>query len=89
MKKLFLSISILAAVLALAIVVTALFGGVTAYASNTRTVTNATEIYELVRSVVPFCEDDHELRVDVSAMNELIRSGKIETLVARMLPDFR
>ena len=46
------------------------------------------EIYDLVRSVVPFCEDDHELRVDVSAMNELIRSGKIETLVARMLPDF-
>ena len=42
-------ISILAAVLALAIVVTALFGGVTAYASNTRTVTNAAEIYELVR----------------------------------------
>ena len=46
------------------------------------------EIYDLVRQVVPFLEDDHELRVDVSAMNELIRSGKIETLVARMLPDF-
>ena len=46
------------------------------------------EIYDLVRSVVPFCEDDHELRVDVSAMNELIRSGKIESLTARMLPDF-
>lgn len=42
-------ISILAAVLALALVVTALFGGVTAYASNTRTVTDSTEIYELVR----------------------------------------
>ena len=47
------------------------------------------EIYRLVRSVVPFCEDDHELRVDVSAMNELIRSGKIEALVARMLPEFQ
>ena len=46
------------------------------------------EIYDLVRSVVPFCEDDHELRVDVAAMNELIRSGKIETLVARSLPEF-
>jgi histidine ammonia-lyase len=47
------------------------------------------EIYDLVRAVVPFCEDDHELRVDVAAMNELIRSGKIETLAAQMLPDFR
>ena len=46
-------------------------------------------VYDLVRSVVPFCEDDHELRVDVTAMNELIRSGKIETLVADMLPDFQ
>ena len=46
-------------------------------------------IYDLVRQVVPFCEDDHELRVDVSAMNELIRSGKIERLVERALPDFR
>ena len=46
------------------------------------------EIYDLVRQVVPFCEDDHELRVDVAAMNELIRSGKIEALVAQMLPDF-
>ena len=46
------------------------------------------EIYRLVRTVVPFCEDDHELRLDVAAMNELIRSGKIEQLVAQMLPDF-
>lgn len=46
-------------------------------------------IYDLVRSAVPFTEDDHELRVDVAAMNELIRSGKIEKLVADMLPDFR
>ena len=48
-----------------------------------------TEIYRLVREVVPFCEDDHELRLDVAAMNELIRSGKIEKLVAEALPDFR
>ena len=46
------------------------------------------EIYRLVREVVPFCEDDHELRVDVTAMNQLIRSGKIEALVAEALPDF-
>ena len=42
-------LSILAAVLALTIVVTAVFGGITAFASNTRTVTNAAEIYTLVR----------------------------------------
>ena len=47
------------------------------------------EIYRLVREMVPFCEDDHELRVDVAAMNALIRSGRIETLVAEALPDFR
>ena len=46
------------------------------------------EIYRLVREVVPFCEDDHELRCDVAAMNELIRSGRIEKLVAEALPDF-
>lgn len=46
------------------------------------------EIYRLVREAVPFCEDDHELRVDVTAMNQLIRSGRIEALVARALPDF-
>ena len=47
------------------------------------------DIYRLVRTVVPFCEDDHELRMDVAAMNELIRSGKIEALVAEALPDFQ
>ncbi len=47
------------------------------------------EIYRLVRTAVPFCEDDHELRVDVAAMNKLIRSGKIEKLVAESLPDFQ
>jgi histidine ammonia-lyase len=47
------------------------------------------EIYDMVRAVVPFCEDDHELRVDVAAMNELIRSGRIESLTAEMLPDLR
>ena len=47
------------------------------------------KVYRLVRSAVPFCEDDHELRVDVAAMNGLIRSGKIEALVSKMLPYFR
>ena len=43
-------VSILAAILALALVVTAIFGGTTAFAAaNTRTVTNAAEIYTLVR----------------------------------------
>ena len=42
-------LSFLAAVLAIAIIFTTLLGGFTAFASDTRTYTNATEIYELVR----------------------------------------
>ncbi len=46
MKK---RVSILASILVLAIVITTLFGGISAFAANTRTFTNAAEIYEYVR----------------------------------------
>ena len=46
MKK---RVSILASILVLSIVITTLFGGISAFAANTRTFTNAAEIYEYVR----------------------------------------
>lgn len=44
-------------------------------------------LFQLVRQDVPFMAEDHELRVDITAMNALMRSGEIPTLVHRFLPE--
>ena len=44
-------------------------------------------LFQLVRRDVPFMAEDHELRVDITAMNALMRSGEIPTLVHRFLPE--
>lgn len=44
-------------------------------------------LFQLVRRDVPFMAEDHELRVDITAMNVLMRSGEIPTLVHRFLPE--
>ena len=46
------------------------------------------EVCRLVRSYVPFLENDREMRIDVASMNSLIRSGKLLELVASLVPDF-
>ena len=44
-------------------------------------------LFQLVRRDVPFMAEDHELRVDITAMNALMRSGEIPALVHRFLPE--
>lgn len=46
------------------------------------------EVCRLVRSYVPFLENDREMRIDVASMNSLIRSGKLLELVTSLVPDF-
>ncbi len=45
-------------------------------------------IFKLVRERVGFYDKDRELRLDIAAMNELVRSGRIERIVQAMLPEF-
>lgn len=46
------------------------------------------KIYNLIREKVDFWEEDREIRPDVSAMNELVRSGRILETVSELLPEF-
>lgn len=46
------------------------------------------EVYDMVRSKIPFYEVDTELRGDVEAMNQLIRSTQIENTVRKRIPNF-
>ena len=45
-------------------------------------------VYDKVRAVVPFYAKDEEIRLDVAAINKLIRNTEIENTVKQMLPDF-
>lgn len=47
------------------------------------------ELFRLVRQQVPFMAEDHELRVDIAAMNQLVRSGVLQSVVRKMLPDVK
>lgn len=47
------------------------------------------ELFRLVRQQVPFMAEDHELRVDIAAMNQLVRSGVLQSAVRKMLPDVK
>lgn len=46
------------------------------------------KVHDLIRSKVPFVDEDRELRVDITAMNELVRNGSIIEIVESMVPDF-
>lgn len=46
------------------------------------------KIYYMVRAKVPFYAKDTEIRIDVTAINELIRDTTIENTVRRQMPDF-
>ena len=45
-------------------------------------------VYECVRGVVPPVAEDRAFGVDVDAMNELVRSGKLIELVSECCPEF-
>ena len=46
------------------------------------------KVYDIIRSRVAYWEEDREIRIDVEAMNELVRSGEIVETVSMLLPDF-
>lgn len=46
-------------------------------------------VYDMVRDVVPFLDEDRELRIDISKMNELVRSGKIQECIMNKYPEFK
>ncbi len=46
------------------------------------------KLQELIREETPFLDGDRELRLDVSRMNDLIRSGDITKLISREVPGF-
>lgn len=46
------------------------------------------KVYDIIRSRVAYWEEDREIRIDVEAMNELVRSGEIVEAVSMLLPDF-
>ena len=43
-------------------------------------------LHALIRQKTPFLLEDRELRVDVQAMNALVRSGEIDALAEGLLP---
>ena len=45
-------------------------------------------IYDAVRSVVPFCEEDRELRLDIEQVERLVRECSLEEAIQCMLPEF-
>ena len=45
-------------------------------------------LHELIRKEVPFLEEDRELRLDVNAMNALVRRDDILETIAALLPAF-
>lgn len=47
------------------------------------------EVCRLIRGRVPPLAEDREIRVDIGAMNELVRSGVLTDAVFGMYPDFR
>ena len=47
------------------------------------------KVYELVREKIPFMEEDREMRLDIEAVEKLIRDHKLLDTVCEMLPEFR
>lgn len=47
------------------------------------------EVYDLVRDVVPFLDEDREVRVDITNINELVRTGKIQECIMSKFTEFK
>lgn len=47
------------------------------------------EVYDMVRDVVPFLDEDREVRIDITNINELVRDGKIQERVMNKFPEFK
>ena len=45
-------------------------------------------ILEHVRRHVPYYDRDREIRLDINAMNSIIRSGDLLRMIKEMIPDF-
>jgi histidine ammonia-lyase len=41
-----------------------------------------------VRRHVPYYDRDREIRLDINAMNSIIRSGDLLRMIKEMIPDF-
>jgi len=47
------------------------------------------EVYDMVRDVVPFLDEDREVRIDITNINKLVRDGKIQECVMNKFPEFK
>ena len=47
------------------------------------------EIYERVRKDIPFTEKDREIRIDIEKIESLMRSGELEEIIRKYMPDLQ
>lgn len=45
-------------------------------------------VYNKVRKLIPFMEEDRELRLDIDQIEKLVRSGELVDAVKELIPDF-
>ena len=45
-------------------------------------------VYDKVRALIPFMEEDRELRLDIDQIEKLVRSGVLVDAVKELIPDF-
>ena len=45
-------------------------------------------VYDKVRTVIPFMEEDREIRLDIEQIEKLVRSGELEHAVKERIPEF-
>ena len=45
-------------------------------------------VYDKVRAVIPFMEEDREIRLDIEQIEKLVRSGELQQAVKTLIPDF-
>ena len=45
-------------------------------------------VYDKVRALIPFMEEDREIRPDIEQVEKLVRSGELQQAVKQLIPDF-
>ena len=45
-------------------------------------------VYDKVRALIPFMQEDREIRIDIEQIEKLVRSGELQSAVKAILPDF-
>ena len=45
-------------------------------------------VYDKVRKLIPFMDEDRELRLDIEQIEKLVRSGELVDAVKELIPDF-